>query len=314
MPSSSPDSRSRRGFDTRLRPSAARGALLLLVTIGLPGTALAEPDSAVSVSATAYATFGAVPTLNPSRPDIHDGTSNLLVDTGDREQSSVSETFHEIYQGVGESGTSLFEVDFRGSSNLSTKTLDVDMLAFDQKNASASHWTATGVAGHHQWLRFSGPTDPSGNYVISFTTRLGSVTGENRQPGGLTAIWKANLSTQLYAEPDELGFRVLSLATRVEFKQDCPSLADPPCWSIARYFEASGDVTVPGWNPVLRVSHHLWVRATSARANAPAASMEMNLPAGVGFTIFQPVPEPGGGVLGLSALLVLAALRRRSHS
>ena len=311
MASSSPDTRPRNRRDTPSRLSLTRVALLLLLALGLPRIALAEPDSAVFVSASVYATFSASPTLHLSRPDIGDGGNNSLFATGSLEQVSVFESFREIYQGVGESGTSLFEVDMDGSAHLGSKNLGLDILVFDQNNASASHWSVTGRAGHYQWLRLSGPTDASGNYVISFTTQLGSVSAENRQPLGFTAIWKANISTQLYAEPHHLDFPVLSLSAFVEFKEACPTLADPPCQFIPRLLVNSGEVTVPGSDPVLRVSHQLTVLGKSTRAQVPAASMDMTLPPGVSFTIFQPVPEPAGTALGLAALLTLAGLRRR---
>jgi len=79
----------------------------------------------------------ASPTLDLSNPDLFGG-GNSLVSTGLLEESASGESFREIYEGVGESGTSLFEPDYHGLASLDDDSLRVEILAVDHNNASAS--------------------------------------------------------------------------------------------------------------------------------------------------------------------------------
>ncbi len=276
----------------------------------LPCTSRAEPSYGVSVSASLFADFEASPTLNPGHPEVSGG-NNVLMSADWLEQSTLSESFHEIYEGRGESGTSHFEVECDGYAGLTNGgQLNVDVQGYDQNNATASGWSVTGSAAYYQWLELSGPTDASGNYVITFTTNLGSFTAQNKQPPGFTYIWRANAGTFLVAEPLDTNFAALNLGTGVQLKEDCPTLAGPACWQIPRTTSSTGEVTVPGSNPVLVLSHSLSVTLRSAQANTGGASLSMQLPAGVLVTSYQPVPEPSLPLSQCGALLGLLALKR----
>jgi hypothetical protein len=277
-------------------------------------TAHAEPDAAVRLSATIFADFEASPTLVPTRPDLFGG-SNVIFATGDLEENTVSDSFHEIYQGVGESGTSLFDADYGGSASIVSGMYSVDLFAQDQNNATASFWTMGGSASSYEWIEFAGPTDPSGNYVVTLTTNLGSFSAQNTQPPGFTFIWKANAGTTLIADPLEQGYAPLQIGAFAFLKEDCPTLAQPPCFGTSRLTTATGDVTVPGSNPVLRLSHAVSLSGRSIDADVSGASMEVSLPPGVTFSRHQQVPEPSvfhSGLVALAVLGIRARSRRRS--
>jgi len=287
------------------------GVLLALFVVVWPCVASADPSYGVSLSASLWADFEASPTLHLSRPDISGGT-NVLLTTGDLEQTNVGDYFHEIYVGSGESGTSSFEVEFDGFANLNgTGDLDIDLLAVDHNNATASYWTAIGSASYFEWLEFSGPTDPDGNYVISFTTRLGTFLGGNTQPEGYTNIWRATANATLLADPLEDGFPTLALAAFATLTKGCESLGSPPCFGHSRLLIAEGEVTVPGSNPVLLFSHTLYVTARSADVRMSGTSLSIDLPTGVTATAYQPLPEPAIALLQFTALAALLLVRSK---
>ena len=282
---------------------------LALVLVATAPAVAAEPSHGVLISAGVSADFEASPTLYPLRPDLHGG-SNSLVNTGWVENLAVGEFFHEIYEGMGESGTSRFEVEFSGLARLASEGgLSIDLLGFDQNNASASWWTTTSGAGYYQWLEFSGPTNIDGNYVITFTTNLGFFSAENKQPPGFTYIWRAGATTSLVAEPLDTNFPRRTLSTAANVKEACPSLSLPPCQFESRVTSATGSVTVPGSNPVLRVAHSLGVGGRSMEASA-SGSLSMDLPPGVFYTAYQPIPEPSLMLGHCGALFGLLAVRR----
>jgi hypothetical protein len=224
----------------------------------------------------------------------------------------VSETFHEIYEGVsGELRSSRFEVDFHASATPGRHgSLGVDVSGWDQSDADATYWTVSGIASYFEWFEFSGPPDPSGNYVISFEAHLGTFFADNIQLGGLPYLWKGNASTRLDAVPLDTNFSELHLGTSAQLKQDCPSMAQPACWQIPRTTFASGQVSVPEANPVLRVSHYASVLVRTAEADLSSARFSMLLPAGVSATQYQPVPEPDATLLTLAACAALVRMRR----
>jgi hypothetical protein len=309
------DATSHRGLDAEYFNARAFAALILLVTVLFPYTGLADPSYGVAVSSNLTVDFEASPTIDTNLPDLIGGGSNPQVLTGWLEQASVQESFHEIYQGVGESGTSLFEIDYYGFASFNSGGLSVDISGHDKNNASAAYWTASGSAGYYEWMEFSGPTDASGNYVISFTAHLGPVSASNMQPAGFTYLWRVNVGTHTLAEPLAPGFSTLDLYTAGYLKELCPTLSGPTCDFIPRYTSATGEVTVPGSNPVLLLTHSLSVRVRSAEADASGASLSMHMPAGVAVTAYQPIPEPSRALLQsgtLLSLLVLARFRAKS--
>ncbi len=282
-----------------------------LALLASPALAQDDPEasSSVALTATIFATFSASPTLNPTDPDLFGGT-NSVVETGLVDELGVSESFREIYEGTGESGTSLFEFEFDGYASLAEGgTWEVDLLAVDQNNASATRWTVSGVAYSYRWLELSGPTDASGNYVVGFTTSLGAFTAANTQPPGFTSIWRANGETVLTAEPLDSAFRVLNLSAFATLTEGCASLAAPPCFGHARLLSASGQVTVPGTNPRLRIAHSVSASGRSVEIHTAGASLEMDLPDGVVATAYQPVPEPSASLAIGTALVTLGAAR-----
>ena len=264
----------------------------------------AEPDAAVSLSATIFADFEASPTLDRTRPDLFGG-SNVIFATGNVEENAADGFFHEIYQGVGESGTSLFDAAYSGDASIVSGMYSVDVFGQDQNNASASWWTIGGIASSYEWIEFAGPTDPSGNYVVTLTTNLGSFSAQNTQPPGFTYIWKANAQTSLVADPLEQGYASLQIGAFAFLKEDCPTMTQPPCFGTSRLTSATGDVTVPGSNPVLRLSHSVSLSGRSIDASVSRASMRISLPPGVRFSRYQQVPEPSALQLGFVALAAI---------
>ena len=168
-------------------------------------------------------------------------------------------------------------------------------------------------ASSYEWIEFAGPTDPSGNYVVTLTTNLGSFSAENTQPPGFTFIWKANAGTSLVAEPLEQGYASLQIGAFAFLKEECPTMAQPPCFGTSRLTSATGDVSVPGSNPVLRLSHSVSLSGRSIDASVSGASLDISLPPGVTFSRYQQVPEPSALQLGLVALGVSGVCARMAR-
>ena len=88
-------------------------------------------------------------------------------------------------------------------------------------------------------------------------------------------------------------------------------MTQPPCFGTSPLTSATGDVTVPGSNPVLRLSHSVSLNGRSLDASVSGASMGISLPPGVTFSRYQQVPEPSALQLGFVALAVIGVRARR---
>ncbi len=282
-------------------------------------------DYSTRVSARTTVDFPMMPTEDGSR-DTLVGSNFVFLDEGGPVPFTGVD-FHEIFNGRGPlvgSPTSDWEIDIEASASLASGSLRVEALARDLLNAEAVNFPLFVGALYTETLEFSGPTNPDGNYEITFTTRLDPFTAQDEQLTVFpTERWRAQAFTDLEVVPADTSFSDLDLRTiGGELFETCPTFDNPsdPFCAPPFYvtgFEESGTVVIPGSNPVLTLTHLLFTEVTTASIDASnTATLEIGLAPGVEFVsssgvFLTQVPEPSAALLAIVGALVLAAERRR---